>query len=220
METLAGAIAGLRMRMFRLLMPGMMAVLILLSGSLFAQNYPVMQEAFARSYELEKAKKYAEAVTVIKKVFREDSYEANLRLGWISYEAGNHSESAACYLRAIKLRPYAIEAKFGYVHPLGALGNWDQVIRQYNDILSISPHNTYANYYLGQIYYVRKDYLKALKYLEKVVNLYPMDYDALVLYAWINLRMGKMREAQVLFNKVLLIRPKDPSALEGLSMIK
>jgi len=198
----------------------MSMALLLLTGSSFAQNYAALQEAFGKSYELEAGKRYTEAAAVLKKAYREDSYETNLRLGWVLYLAGQHTESAAYYLRAVKQKPYAIEAKFGYVHPLGALGNWDQVIKQYNDILAINPQNTIANYYLGKIYYVRKDYLRALKCLEKVVNLYPFDYDGLIQYAWIHLRMGKMREAQVLFNKVLLVRPKDPSALEGLSLIK
>jgi hypothetical protein len=38
--------------------------------------------------------------------------------------------------------------------------------------------------------------------------------------AWTSLKMGKMREAKVLFNKVLLLSPDDESAIEGLSLIK
>jgi tetratricopeptide (TPR) repeat protein len=195
-------------------------LLMISSAHLYSQNYPVLQDAFAKSYDLESKKKYTEAVALLKKVYQEDSYETNLHLGWMTYLAGLYTESTAYYLKAIKQKPYALEAKFGYVYPLGALGNWDQAIAQYNKILSIDPENTYANYYLGKICYVRKDYLKASKYLEKVINLYPFDYDSLVLYAWINFRMGKLREAQVLFNKVLLNKPKDASALEGLSLIK
>ena len=41
-----------------------------------------------------------------------------------------------------------------------------------------------------------------------------------ILYAWTEFKLGKLREAQVLFNKVLLMRPKDTSALEGLLQIK
>jgi tetratricopeptide (TPR) repeat protein len=196
------------------------SLLMISSAGLFSQNYTILQDAFAKSYELESKKKYTEAVAVLKKVYQEESYETNLRLGRVTYLAGLYTESSAYYQKAIKQKPYALEAKFGYVYPLGAMGNWDQAISQYNKILSIDPQNTYANYHLGNIYFVRKDYLKASKYLEKVVNLYPFDYDSMILYAWINFRMGKLREAQVLFHKVLLNRPKDASALEGLSMIK
>jgi len=94
------------------------------------------------------------------------------------------------------------------------------VIAEYNEILAIDPQNTTVNYRMGSIYYGRKDYTKAEKYLEKVVNLYPFDYDSMILYAWTNYRLAKLREAQVLFNKVLLMRPKDASALEGLGLIK
>jgi tetratricopeptide (TPR) repeat protein len=194
-------------------------LLILSAPRLFSQNYPVLQDAFARSYDFESKKKYTEALAVLKNI-NQDTYEINLRSGWVAYLAGLYTESLSYYQRAIKQKPYAIEAKLGSVNPMGALGNWDQVIAQYNTILSIDPQNTYANYHLGQIYYVRKDYLKAARYLEKVINLYPFDYDSMLLYAWINFKMGKLREAQLLFNKVLMNRPKDPSALEGLSMIK
>ena len=53
-----------------------------------------------------------------------------------------------------------------------------------------------------------------------MINLYPFDYDSLLLYARTNYQLGKLREAQVMFNKVLLNKPKDVSALEGLSLIK
>jgi len=73
---------------------------------------------------------------------------------------------------------------------------------------------------MGSILYGKKEYADADKYLEKVVNLYPFDYDSNILYAWTQYRLGKFREAQVLFHKVLMIRPNDPSALEGIGLIK
>jgi hypothetical protein len=52
------------------------------------------------------------------------------------------------------------------------------------------------------------------------VNLYPFDHDALLMYAWTNLKLGKLREAEVLFQKVIMNNPNDESAQEGLKMIK
>lgn len=156
----------------------------------------------------------------MKAIYQEDSYEINLRLGWATYLAGQFTESSAYYQKAIKLKPYSIEAKIGFANPASALGNWDQVVTEYNSVLSIDPQNTLVNYRMGSIFYGRKDYAKAEKYLEKVVNLYPFDFDAMILYAWTNFKLGKMREAQVLFNKTLLMRPKDAGALEGLGLIK
>jgi len=179
-----------------------------------------LQDAFSKSYQYEYRGNFADAITAIKAVYQEDSYEINVRLGWVTYLAGLFTESSAYYQKAIALKPYSIEAKLGYANPASALGNWDQVIAQYNDILGIDPQNTTANYRMGSIYYGRKDYGKAEKYLEKVVNLYPFDYDSNILFAWTCLKLGKLREASVLFNKVLLIKPADSSALEGLGLIK
>lgn len=197
------------------------SIFLVCSLNLFSQtNYTIQQEAFSKSYAYESRGNFSDAITAMKAVYKEDSYEINLRLGWVTYLNGLFTESAAYYQKAINLKPYAIEPKLGFVYPASALGNWDQVINQYNDILVIDPQNTVANYRMGSIYYGRKDYSKAEKYLEKVINLYPFDYDSMILYAWTNFKLGKLREAQVMFNKVLLNKPTDVSALEGLGLIK
>ena len=179
-----------------------------------------LADAFSLSYQLETKADYANAIKTLKELYDERSYELNLRLGWLSYEAGLFTESQAYYEKAIMLMPYSVEAKLGYVYPASALGNWDKVMAQYIGILAIDPQNTTVNYRLGNIYYGKKDYANAYKYFEKVVNLYPFGYDALIMYAWANYQTGKTREAKVLFNKVLLVSPGDKSALEGLSLIK
>jgi tetratricopeptide (TPR) repeat protein len=211
METLK--IIGLRVSLF-------FAVVTVSFQANAQSNLKAIEDAFATSYTLQDKANYTGAIDALKAVYDENSYEINLRLGWVNYLGGFFTESAAYYQKAIKLKPYAIEAKLGFAYPAGAMGNWDQVIAQYEEILKIDPQNTLANYRLGSIYYGKKDYAKAEKYLEKVVNLYPFDYDSAILYAWTNLKMGRMREAQVLFHKVLLIRPNDPSAMEGLGSIK
>ena len=90
----------------------------------------------------------------------------------------------------------------------------------YKKILEIDPQNSLANYKLGYIYYDKKDFQTAFKYFEKVVNLYPFDYDGLIMFAWTNLQLGKSREAKILFKKVLLLSPGDQSATTGLELIK
>lgn len=194
-------------------------VLLFLTGSsAFAQS--AVQSAFTKSYASEKSGKYSDAIKEVAAIYDEKSYEINLRLAYLNYEAGLFTESMSYYQRAMNLMPYSIEAKFGYVLPAAAAGNWDAVLNQYLEITKIDPQNTKANYRIGSIYYGRKDYSKAFEYLEKVVNLYPFDYDGLLLYAWCNLQLGKVNEAKVLFNKTLLLAPDDKSALEGLKSIK
>ncbi|MCX7954680.1 MAG: tetratricopeptide repeat protein [Bacteroidales bacterium] len=195
-------------------------ILIFLSYSLTAQDFNKLAEAFKKSYSYEAKNDYSSAAKVLKEVYDENSYEVNLRLGWISYLAGLFNESIAYYNKAMTLKPSSIEAKLGYVLPLSAMGNWDAVLKTYHEILKIDPFNSTVLYRTGLIYYNKADYSKAYKYFEKITNLYPFSYDGLLMFAWTNLKLGKYSESKILFQKVLLNNPNDPSALEGLKLIK
>ncbi len=188
------------------------------SVNLSAQSAVI--NAFKKSYALEKKGDFKKAAAELKNVYDAKSYEINLRLGWLNYQAGVFTESVAHYQKAINLMPYSEEAKFGLIYPKAATGKWEEVISLYKKILANNANNTTANYRLGLIYYGKKDYPKAYKYFKKVVDLYPFGYDGMLMLAWTNFQQGKMREAKVLFNKVLMYSPSDKSALEGLSLIK
>ena len=187
----------------------------------FAQvNQTVLQEAFSKSYIHEKSGDFSAAMDELKKVFDESSYEINLRLGWLNYNAGLFDESIIFYSTAQKLKPYSEEARFGLILPKAALGKWDNVITIYDKILEINPQNTVALYRLGLIYYGRKDYNKAEPLFKKVVDLYPFGYDGLLMLGWTSYFLGNYNQAKVLFNKVKLYNPNDASANEGLELMK
>jgi tetratricopeptide (TPR) repeat protein len=188
--------------------------------SLFAQSDAVVQKAFSDSYTQEYNKLYGEAIATLTKVYDEKSYELNLRLGWLNYANKNYTQSQGYYQKAVNLKPYAVEAKLGLVKPLSALESWDKVLQVYEDVLKVDPQNTTANYWGGVILYNRKKFEQASKLFEKMVNLYPFDYDASHMLAWTYLNMGRNNDAKALFNIALLIKPKDASCLEGLSKIK
>lgn len=186
----------------------------------FAQDFSRKMDAFLNSYKEEEKKQYPEAINSLKTVYDEKSYEINLRLGWLNYLAGNHNESRMYYTRAVSIMPYAVEAKMGIVYPLAALGNMNEVISQYEKILEITPNYSIVLYRLGMIYYEKGDYDKALNYFDKVVNMWPFDYDGLVMLGWTYFRLNNLREAKVLFQKALLHTPDGKSALEGLNLIR
>jgi len=179
-----------------------------------------LENAFARSYELEKNKDFLSAANELKKVYDQSSYELNLRLGWLYYNSGGFDESINYYSRARQLKPYSEEARFGLILPKAATGLWDEVIELYNQILEIHPNNTIALYRLGMVYYERKNYDKALPLFSKVVDLYPFDYDGLLMLAWTSYFLGNFNQAKVLFNKVKLYNPGDASANEGLKLMQ
>jgi tetratricopeptide (TPR) repeat protein len=192
---------------------------VLFSMNVFAQATD-LQKAFKSSYAKESTSNFTGAIKDLKSLYSETNYELNLRLGWLHYSAGLFTESMAYYTKAIDLMPASVEAKFGYVYPAAAVGNWDQVKKQYENILRIDAKNSQAHYRLGLIFYGREEFDKASQHFQVGFNLYPFDYDFNLMMAWTSLKMGKMREAKVLFNKVLLLSPDDESAIEGLSLIK
>jgi len=177
-------------------------------------------KAFSESYKLEKEGKSKEALDAMKSVYREDSYEINMRLGWLAYLSGKFTESIAYYHNAIDKLPLSVEARLGIVLPLSAMGNWNQIIDHYNKILSVDTNNSLVNYRMGVIYYERKQYDKAESFLKKVINLYPFDHDTLLMLGWVKIKQGNYSQAKVLFNKALMANPVDASAKEGLSLIK
>lgn len=196
-------------------------VFIIASFSAFGQvNQEALEAAFSKSYQHEKTGDFSAAMDDLKKVFDETSYEMNLRLGWLNYNAGLFDEAIIFYSNAQKLKPYSEEARFGLILPLAALGRWNEVIDLYNNILEISPNNTVALYRLGLVYYGRKDYAKANPLFKKVVDLYPFGYDGLLMLGWTSYFLGNYSQAKVLFNKVKLYSPNDASANEGLQLIK
>ena len=195
-------------------------ILYLLPFFSYGQDKDKTIEGFQNSYLHEASGNLEDAILDLKNIYEESSYEINLRLGWLMYSSGLFSESQSYYNKAISLKPFAIEPRFGVVLPAAAMGNWNSVIAQYEKILEITPNNSLALHRLGLIYYGQKDYLKAEKYFEKVVNLYPFDYDGLVMYAWTNYQLKNYRQAKVLFHKALLNTPTGSSAMEGIKLME
>ena len=87
--------------------------------------------AFKESYSFETNVQYAKAIESISKVYKADSYELNMRLGWLNYLLGQHIDAVSYYQKAINLKPLSEEARLGIVLPLSYLGNWDQIIQTY-----------------------------------------------------------------------------------------
>jgi tetratricopeptide (TPR) repeat protein len=200
----------------------MLIVILLSNRMLQAQDTTgtALRAAFETSYIFEDATQYAKAVTNLKSMYDINSYDINLRLGWLNYKNAAYTESVKYYKIAVSLKPKSIEARLGYVLPLSALGNNDSVKVQYEKILLLDPMNSKANYWMGYIYYYKADYKTAQSYLEKVSVLYPFDYDITLLLAWTYLKLEKNTEAKDLFKRALRIEPSDTSAPEGLKLLK
>jgi len=203
----------------KLLKKSITAILLITAISVQAQDKTLMN-AFSQSYDYEAIKKYDAAISSLNTVYNASSYEINLRLGWLNYQSGKYKEALGFYQKAITLMPAASEPLWAIINPLTKLENWNDIEKTYLSILKLDSKNSSANYNLGLIYYYRKDYLNAKKQFDISLNLYPFDYNNMLMSAWTNYFLGNKNEAKTLFNKTLLYSPNDKSALEGLSLIK
>ena len=186
----------------------------------FSQDSKVLQTAFAKSFAYEAKYQYDEAIQVLKEVYSDKAYSINMRLGWLCYLDKNYASSINYYKKSIDLMPASAEALWAILSPLIATEKWADVEKTYLSILKLEPKNATAHYKLGVMYYYKKNYTLAKKYFDVALNLYPLDYNNLLMSAWTDYFLGKTNEAKVLFNRVLLLYQGDTSAAEGLSLIK
>lgn len=175
--------------------------------------------AFSSSYKGEINKEYLAAIINLENVYDANSYAINLRLGWLQYLKKDYARSQSYYKKAMALEPKSIEARFGYVNPTAALQNWDDVLATYKDILTIDPNNTVVNYRVAYIYYYRKNYEEAQKYIVKVLALYPFDYDSNALLGAIYVGQGKIIEAKKYYRQALAYNPDSKEIQEVLKKL-
>lgn len=193
-----------------------LASLMILAQPLSAQSSAEL--AFSKSYSFEYDTQYAKAIEAMT-ALNSDAYEVSLRLGWLYYLSKDYSKSETFYKKAIASEPSSVEARFGIVLPLAALGNWNAVLGHYLDILRIDPNNSIANYRTGYIYYSRKDYANAMVYTGKVIKMYPFDYDSNLLAGKVMMAQAKNAEAKKYFSKAIEYNPQSEEAKAALKKL-
>ena len=197
-----------------------LAVTMTIAFSVNAQTFEQVQKAFKESYASELKGDYNAAIASLQKAYSADSYEDNLRMGWLHYSAKKYTSAMDYYQKAGELKKFSVESRLGYITVANAAKQYEKSYQKYEEILKIDPYNSIANYWVGVTYYTLKKYDVAAKYFELVVNMYPFDYDGNHMLGWTYLALGKTGEAKILFEKALLNRPYDASAKEGLGKSK
>jgi len=112
-----------------------------------------------------------------------------------------------------------VEARFGLALPLSSLGNWNEVLATYMEIIKQDPNNSIANYRIASIYYNRKDYVNAATYITKVIKMYPFDYDSNLLYGKLLVAQSKNAEAKKYLIRALEYNPQSEEAKAALKKL-
>ena len=186
------------------------AIIIAISIQVQAQASDLVN-AFASSYAHEKDGKYADAADDIKKSYI-DSYECNVRLGWLLYADKKYESAVTYYQKAVLTKPSSLEAYSGLGNALAAQEKWTEANKVYVKMIAVDPNNTTANYRLALGYYYAKNYELADKHNSIVLKLYPFDYYSNLLEGGIKLAQGKLKEAKAFYHVALLVSPTDTTA--------
>ena len=120
-----------------------MKSIIIITSIVFCLSLKAQQTsevAFSKSYSFEYETQYAKAITALTDLHL-DSYQINLRLGWLYYLSKDYVKSEQYYRKAVATEPSSIEARFGLVLPLSTVGNWNSVLAVYLEIIKLDLNN-------------------------------------------------------------------------------
>ena len=105
-------------------------------------------------------------------------------LGQLYYLAGRLEQSKTNYKKYLDLTAGNIPAKTRYINALFYAGDYDEVIKNVEEVLAVDPSRAYMNRLAGYSYYEKKnpDYDKALFYMDELFKkvaadrILPKDY--------------------------------------------
>jgi len=196
---------------------------IILNRVVFSQQNDSKIKAFNNSINQALKGNYQKAIDELINIYKDNSndYLVNLRLGYLYYLQKNYDESINYYRKAINLtNQKAIEPLLGLTLPIAAKERWSELEKIYFEVLALDQKNYTANLRLGQMYFNRKEYLKAETYLKQVFDLYPSDYETNLYLGWTYFYLNKKSEARKHFINALMVSENDKSAMEGLKLVK
>lgn len=202
---------------------GIGAVWLLLSVSALGLAAPrTTAEVYQRSYKLEAAGKYAQALSALQAIVSVErgQYIYQLRLGWLNYLAGKHTPARAAYKRAAALAPGAVEPLLGLMLPQMAVRKWKDADRTARRILRMAPGNDLASTRHAWILYNLGRYDDAEQIYRSVLRSFPANLEMRAGLGWSLLAQGRKADARAAFAEVLRFSPQDSSATKGIKALK
>ncbi len=192
-------------------------IFTLLLGTAWVNAQNQTFDAFSKSYTLEAEGKYKESLASLENV--PDGYAVQLRRAWLNYSQKAYLQAKAQYLLAIAKEPKSIEARLGLINALSALEQYEDAAKVYREILAIDANHSTSNYWLAYHYFLKKEFDKAEPLLQRLIALYPFDFDGNVLLAQVYLNRGKINEAKRLYNLALMYNPSRSDLKEVLEKL-
>lgn len=167
-------------------------------------------------------KRYAPAIPCFDKKIRADATASGAYFNQgIAYIGLSDWQGAIHSLKSgLALKPDYMEGRLALARSYAQVDSTAQAETQYEEVLKLDPKHAEALKQVGYYNLIRKNYVKAVTYLRRHVELEPKSE-----YGWLWLAQGsalnrQIHEAKAAYQKVLQINPKNADAQKGLELLE
>lgn len=170
--------------------------------------------AYHRSYDYERTEDFSNAIRALAPVHQAypEGYTVNLRIGWLHYLSKNYANALEHYQVAMRVAPYALEPKLGYLLPLLAQERYGDAEAVAYQIVSSDHYNYYGNLRLAFALRMQGKLDQAVLVATKMLTAYPTDTLYLTELALAEVALGSLESARRHFLDVLVLDPENPTA--------
>ena len=188
-------------------------------AALLAFSHYTVASTWDESLRLESLAQYTSALTVMEAIIKEEPNNeyANLRVAWLSYLSGKHSQSIKYYQKALSLNDKSLDAQVGLLLPLLAQSRWVEVETKAKSILSAAPWNYYAHIRLMIAEEALGKWQTLSLHTQEAHHRFPSDVTVLVYQARAHRWLKEVKKAKQAYAKVLRRYPGHIEALQFLA---
>ena len=178
-----------------------------------------IKAAYYASYKSERAGNYKQAAADIEPVYKAypAGYTVNVRLGWLYYLDGKHTNSKYYYENATKASQYSVDAKLGYTLPLMAQQEWAKVEEVCQQVIKIDYYNYLGNLRLAYAMRLGGKFGPAGDVAKKMLAIHPGDTSFLTELALDLEGTGDKKNPPLIYLDILTLDPQNSTALAKLA---
>ena len=163
---------------------------------------------------------FLNSIALMRKVTGQPDYAlARLNLGEIYGKTQRFEQAIVELTRAIKTEPSMIEAHFNLGTAYMLIGSHNKAENSFKTCLNLNENYEPALFNLAQVYQNQKLWEKSNNILEKFLKVKGPNPAAYSVMAWNNMMAKKIKQARILYEKVLGLKPNHQVALANLARI-
>jgi tetratricopeptide (TPR) repeat protein len=196
-------------------------ILLLFSFFIFAMAGEI-DSIYKESYKYEKMANYKDAIKVLMPLYKKypNGYTLNLRLGYLFSMNKDYKTAINYYKKASLILPNSFEPQLGLMKIYLLMHKYQKVTQIGFSILKFDYYNYYTNLYIINSLIAQRKYDDALKFVNKILNIYPTDVTYLTKLAQIYEIKNPAYAKKIYEDSILILDPNNIQAKRYLNKYK